>query len=270
MEIEAVDAELAKIAARARTEATDVGVRYPSLVTLNQANLTLNALATFGPLVAKKGYGPRKVERLLWLRDALIASGATREDARIEKKTLNKELLDVLAKGKSARFDGIAVLTSARDDLKEQESAEAAAAVNAVDAALEGTASSGDNANLLASQLDALVKALSLPLVAALVADSGGPEASAVGLAAAARLRAIDQQKQTPRGTPVETGRLDLIDGLIVAQCRAARKAGRAYAKGSGDTKAAKAFEMAALRSGTAARPGEPTTPIEPTVSAPA
>jgi len=63
-------------------------------------------------------------------------------------------------------------------------------------------------------------------------------------------------------GTPTETARLDLVDGLIVELCRAARRAARAAARALGRPEIAKAFELTHLYKQT--RRAEPEPPPNP------
>jgi hypothetical protein len=60
-------------------------------------------------------------------------------------------------------------------------------------------------------------------------------------------LRDAAKVKAEPRGTPVETETLDLIDGFIVSLSRAAREAAEAAARDLAEPAIVTAFELTAL-----------------------
>ncbi|TKD03986.1 hypothetical protein [Polyangium fumosum] len=75
----------------------------------------------------------------------------------------------------------------------------------------------------------------------------GGPQAALDLDAKATALRDAAKAKAEPRGTPVETETLDLLDGIIVSLARTAREAAEAAARELGEPAVATAFELSAL-----------------------
>ena len=117
--------------------------------------------------------------------------------------------------------------------------------------------------NVLAEQLDLLRGALAAPPIAEVTASRGGPAAVAVLAAAASGVRAVAAGRPSGTGTPEETERLNLIDGLIVTLARRARAAARSASDELGQPAMAKAFELSALYAATASATVEPP-PAEP------
>ncbi|MBK9264693.1 MAG: hypothetical protein IPM54_33535 [Polyangiaceae bacterium] len=104
-----------------------------------------------------------------------------------------------------------------------------------------------DDAEGLAKQLDALQAMLKEPAIADAAKDRGGPKVVTDLAAYAQALRDAAKAKAEPRGTPVETETLDLIDGIIVSLVRMAREAAEAAARESSEPAMATAFELSAL-----------------------
>ncbi|MDI3290893.1 hypothetical protein [Polyangium sp. 15x6] len=75
----------------------------------------------------------------------------------------------------------------------------------------------------------------------------GGAQAALDLEAKATALRVAAKAKAEPKGTPVETETLDLIDGIIVSLARTAREAAEAAARELGEPAIATAFELSAL-----------------------
>jgi hypothetical protein len=93
-------------------------------------------------------------------------------------------------------------------------------------------------------QLVLLGDALKNKVVAAEAKEQGGPEAVAELEASIAALRKADQEDVGVRGTPVETMKLDLLDGIIVQQVRRARRAALAASKRLGNPALVEAFKL--------------------------
>ena len=135
----------------------------------------------------------------------------------------------------------------------------------AVQSALLQTSFSGDEDEPLARQLDLLRGTLLDSELAKVARDRGGAETAKALGAAADELRKRSAEVVS-RGTPAETERLDLIDGIVVQLCRSARRAARVCAKALGQPALATPFELSALDS----RPDKPKLPAEPAPVEPA
>lgn len=254
--------DLEKIPAATRHELIVVGRKFGSEDTLEQANRTLKALRSYGAKLALWGFNEEDVKRLEEARDALIAAGVGRDLSRVGKKTTNSASAAAMKAGKSKRLKARSVLTGARRVLAELGDEDA---VRAVDTALNHAPTAGDSASKLSAQLDTLQTSLSEGPIAQAVSKRGGPEIVAELAIASASLRATAQEAASPAGTPAETERLDLIDGVIVGLARDARKAARSAAKDAGEAAMATAFELTTLYESTkekkaAEAPPEPTT----------
>jgi hypothetical protein len=261
--------DLEKIPAATRKELIEVGRRFGSEDTLAQAEQTLGALGKYGSKLVLWGFNEADVKRLEGARDGLMAAGVGREAARVGKKATNKAYADAVREGKAKRLRARAVLSGARRALADHGDTDA---VRDVDAELSHASTAGANASALAGQLDALHKALTAPAVAKAAKQRGGPEVVAALVTCAAALRAVSQDAATVPGTPEETERLDLLDGIIVGLSRDARKAARAAAKDSAEPAMAAAFELTKLYGSSKAKKGDAKAPelAEPKAPPPA
>jgi hypothetical protein len=97
---------------------------------------------------------------------------------------------------------------------------------------------------------------LTEPTVAAEAGGRGGDKAVADLTARAAAVRAAAEGLSAPRGTPQETEKLDLLDGIIVELARAASEAAKAASKELGEPAMATAFELRELYGAKRSRAG--------------
>ncbi len=116
-----------------------------------------------------------------------------------------------------------------------------------IESLLDGDSLVSDDAEGLAKQLDALQGALKDSVIADAAKNQGGPQAVIDLKSAAKALRDAAKAKAEPRGTPVETETLDLIDGIIVSLVRMAREAADAAARELSEPAIATAFELSAI-----------------------
>jgi hypothetical protein len=257
--------ELDSLPGPLRKELIETGRYFASEDTLDQANQTLGALVESGELIADFGFGEEDKEDLTEGRDLLVDAGVARADKRAGKKTTSAKFVAALKKGKNARRRSRAVLGSGVQQLRKSSDALSQTAAQEARAVLEGTRRAEANPEKLATQLDQLKAELSKEPMAAAVARRGGPAAVTLLTESATELRAATASKATPRGTPDQTERLDLLDGIIVGLVRSAREAARSAANELGRPAVAKAFELKKLyrRSGSSA----PATTDEPALT---
>ena len=245
---------LDEFSARARTKHIKTGRRYGSSVVLAQADDTLealDALAAMADQLAEKGFSRSDGERLADGRAALLESGVLKDVAEADAQAKTQAFQAELKRGKQARRDSEAILTRVQTVLDEKGNE---AAAQAIEIALRGGGSSGSDADKLRAQLQGLRAPLAREDVAEAAADRGGAAAIAAIDASLAELRSIEQVRPTKRGTPAETERLDLIDGIVVDLVRSARRAARALAAALGQPSIAERFELEALYGGRPAR----------------
>lgn len=253
--------DIDSISPQAKARYIEVGQRYSSEDTLGQADATLTALATYAAPLVATGFATKDGTKLAGARDGLLAGGVQRKSAQAAAIQQRTAFGTALSGGKDERASARSVLLGARRDLDESVAPEAVDAVAAIDAALQKTASSGGSPTELANQLGLLQQTLSNAAVAVAAADRGGPAAVS---ALAAAIQSVQGTKgPAKRGTPAETERLDLFDGIIVELCRAARKAARVAARKAGTPALAKAFTLDHL-DGRAAAPAPSAPPAPP------
>lgn len=233
-----------------------VGRQFGSPDTTAQANQTLKGLSTYAAELVQHGFAPEDGARLADARDALVAAGADRVGAVGDKKVTSATHGAALQEGKSRRESARSILENAQRSLVESGTAVAKLGAKVIIAALQQTRSVGADGGKLAEQLDVLSGALADPNVAPAAAGRGGPAAVTALVAMAAELRASVAARAGSPGTPAETEQLDLLDGIIVALVRGARKAARAAAKRLGTPALTADFELTKLYGPkTAAKP---------------
>ena len=131
--------------------------------------------------------------------------------------------------------------------------------VQKIDALLDRESAAADDAEGLAKQLDVLQGLLKDAAVADATKTRGGPTAIVDLEAQAKAIREAAQAQAAPRGTPVETETLDLIDGIIIGLTRGAREAADAAARELAEPAISTAFELAALYKRRAKKKAEET-----------
>lgn len=254
--------ELGKVPAAARARYVAVGRRYSSEQTLQQAHQTLAGLAEHGKVLIGYGFALSDGLRLKEARELLIAAGVGRLSAQGERKETALATLAAKRSAKAARLRAHAVLKAVLELLEESG---LGSKREAVQSALLQTSFSGDEDEPLARQLDLLRGTLLDSELAKVARDRGGAETVKALAVAADELRKRSAEVVS-RGTPAETERLDLIDGIVVQLCRSARRAARVCAKALGQPALATPFELSALDS----RPDKPKLPAEPAPVEPA
>jgi hypothetical protein len=256
-----MEIDLEKLPNARKLKLIRLGEQFGSQDTLDQANQTLGAYKIHGPLLKTSGFGAKHAAELEGARDGLVAAGVGREAAKGKKKVTGEAYVAAYSQAATARINARAVLAGVKEDLEASDAAEAAEAERIVASALRQTRAAAKKAEPLAQQLALLVPALKDAVVAKEAADQGGPEALADLEASIAALRKADQEDVGVRGTPVETEKLDLLDGIIVQQVRRARRAALAASKRLGNPALVEAFKLDKLyRSKGGAPAGEEGT----------
>ena len=217
--------DLTKLSAKARERYVRLGRRYGSDDTLKQATKTIKALETHAGELANHGFAADDTLRLVALRDALAAVGMGRETKVAEKKTTRKGYLAALTQAKTARVKARTILENTLVGLDDDGKADAAHKVEAALGQISSLPVAGQD-EALAVQLDLLAGILADSTVANAAKDRGGAKALAGLQDAAAALRSAAEERETT-GTRLSTEEMDLIDGMIVTLCRAARNAAK-------------------------------------------
>lgn len=246
--------DLAIIAPARRRELVEAGRKFGSELTLSQARRTLDAWATHGGKLEDFGFAQEDAGELSAAHGELVAAGVGREMKRSDKKTQQRAYAAAVKDGQEARTRARSVLGAARRVLARTSTEEESAAVRRIDTALESGSVADDDADRLAMQLDELRAVLGDKAVANATAKRGGPKAIADLEGRAIALRGIAQMATGRRGTPEETERLDLIDGIILELVRSAREAAEAAGKALGEPALMNAFALTELYGGSGGR----------------
>lgn len=221
--------DLTKLSAKARERYVRLGRRYGSDDTLKQATKTLKALEVHAGDLAERGFGPDDASRLAAAHGALGAAGVGRESKVTAKKTTRKEYIAALADAKTARTKARTILENILVLLDDDGNADSAHKVEVTLGQTNSLPMSGQD-EALAVQLDFLAATLTDSAIAKVAEKRGGPKALDGAQSAAAALRTAADERETT-GTRMSTEEMDVIDGIIVTLCRAARNAAKQAAK---------------------------------------
>ena len=238
------DETLNALPKRLREEYLRIGVTYSSDRTLAVANQHINGLVEHpGKL---KGVSAQTVGRLTWARDRLVESGVGRTEKRIGQAALAERVAQAIKTGKLERADLRVILEASVGALLLLGTVDGDAEADHVEKVLAGTSRAADDAGPLADQLQVLGNTLARPAVRAVVEDDVDAELAEARRAEQA-LRALDAQRAAPAGTPEETQRLDLLDGMVVTLVRQIARSAKAAARRLGDPALADVFSLEAL-----------------------
>lgn len=222
-----------------------IGRKFGSDRTYAQGVETYNGAMTHAAALKAYGFSPAKANRLGEATDALKALGGDRELARLAAGQGTDARHAAQAAGKAARRKASSVMELALDELRLAGFETVAADAERV---LRQTTSSGSDLSLLDRQLETLTGAFTSPEMSELTDDAGGPEALEALTNARQMLAPVLGRGRTHAGnTPIETERLDILDGIIVELCRQARAASRKAAIALAQPAMAKAFELDVL-----------------------
>lgn len=249
---------LQDISPEARAAYIKVGERFGSEDTLDQANQTLNAYTLHGVKLNDYGFTADDAQELENARDALSLAGVGREAKRTNKKVDTAALSTAMHDGQNTRLHGRSVLNAAKRGLLALGNI---VAVQKIETLLDRESAVAEDAEGLAKQLDALQSALKDSAIADAAKNRGGPKVVLALETHAQALRASAKAKAEPRGTPVETETLDLIDGIIVNLARSAREAAEAASRDLAEPAMATAFELSALYKRRAKKKGDEPAP---------
>lgn len=259
--------DLTKISPKARERYIRLGRRYGSDDTFKQATKTLQAIETHTGELVDHGFGTEDELRLASARDALGTAGMGRETKITEKKTTRKDYVAAWSQAKTARNKARTIventLVPLHDDGHES-------ATHKVEATLSQTSflpvAGQDEA--LAAQLDLLAVLFADSTVADAAKNRGGPKALVNLQEAANALRAAAEERETT-GTRLSTEEMDLVDGIIITLCRAARNAAKQAAKELGRPALLADFALSHITDHRSPEPNTPeTTPAAPVPNA--
>lgn len=225
------------IAATERSRFAIVGRAFATRATLAQADRTLHMHARRTSLLAKHGFTSSDAGDLqgLALRLELVTG-------RGRGKETSMAYLGAMRLGKAVRRR---VRTIVEQTLHAARRA-GVAVTSDVPEVLGATARAGADPNALADQLALLERVVVDSPLASLVVVRAGTEPGRAAREARSALHAAlrDMLRREVDGAGVE---IDVLDGLVVELCRAARAAGRSAAVTVGDPSIAKELELTEL-----------------------
>jgi hypothetical protein len=243
MDIEALSAD-------AKARYIRLGATFGSERTLAQGNKTLLGWRDYGPVIEPYGFVAEDAQDLKQCVEALKELGVGREGAIIDKKTNAVELLNLIKQGKSlrSRLRNLHITVSER--LARSPSDDDSRLIAQLKATLDVTDTSGAEPQRLIDQLKLLLKSFDNATFTAAAAGRSGDALRNQAIAHIPKLQAAADALNVVRGTPEQTTRLNLIDGIIVELVRSARRAARNAASDLGRPELETIFGLSELYEG--------------------
>lgn len=233
-----IESLLSPLSDDARSFLGRVGRRFGTQEVRAQAQHTLAAHGRFTNELRLHGFSAADGQRLAAAREAAVSL------ARIDTKVTDRNYVMALVEAKTCRARARSVLLSAYRRLRASggSSTEVAHAMTRISGIITETGEPGGDDHVYAVHLSRLREVLSLPSVAAQVADSGGPEADAKLVEGLEALRKVGEVN-----APAVSRDDDVLDGLIVELCRTAQFAAQSAAKEIGNRSIAGEFRLVKL-----------------------
>ncbi|PIE05538.1 MAG: hypothetical protein CSA75_04230, partial [Sorangium cellulosum] len=198
------------IAPEARARYVELGRQFGCADTLAQAELTLKSLSKFGKMIANYGFIKDDTERLRAATSLLSKESEANVRGVAQRKRTSRGYIDAVRNGKSARQRARSILYIIAQRLAYSGDIIESEAARAVAATIQHTESSRGDPIRLASQLDQLRAALSIPRVNMEAERRGGLDAVKVLEDAAEHLRSVTVDPEAAPQSTSETAHADL------------------------------------------------------------
>lgn len=231
-----------------------VGRRYATEDVLAQADKTRLGYNMYGHLLVVHGVGPDEGTLLVEVVDMLRESDGGHIQVTDARKFLSMTYEGAKRLAKDERINGRTLTSMCISPLNRANETELAQRATLV---LQQT-SRCDTDKQLIDQMKTLHDLLSVPALAPIIANRGGPTILA-GLASARTtlLAAVQARAGKPEVTAASQRR-DILDGVVVTLCRAARDASQVAARRLGQPAIAAAFKLDLLARSRTSTPAEP------------
>jgi hypothetical protein len=222
----------------------EIGQQYTTPDVLAQASKSLHAYQLYGHLLADQGFGPDDGAELFQRRDFLRESDAGHIQAVDDRRFLGKTYETTKREAQDERTSARTLISMSIAPLSKSNQHELAQRAELV---LEQTTKVRGDKQLV-DQLKSFHDLLSVPALAPITANRGGPRiVAALETARNGLIGAMQDRASTPEVSSASEHR-DILDGAVVVLCRAARDAARVAARRLGQPAIAEAFKLDLLR----------------------
>lgn len=250
-------------------ELVEIGAQFGTEDVLLQIARFGEAATSTGAIPARYGFTAEDAADLTPVAEAITEISGVRVSKDVVRSTSTHDFRDTISRGKRAVSSGRTVLANAELALRRVPGAESKAARSLIRATTEKLGKAGRSKVKLSTQLQALRTTLGDASLAAALSARGGPEVITAIDAALKELSGKTAPGEKIRGNPMETRKLNLLEGHAVTILRQARAAAREWALERRDNTLGKAYELEFLYSSSKseAPPHEPSTPSIPPVT---
>lgn len=246
MTIRSGSLNLDSIPAHKRKELMALGERFNQFDVRAQASKGLEGRGPFGTLLEPHGVGPQVWRMIEWAVEEHTRTLDGRVDAQVARKVTSALFHDAMKRGKATRVENLPLVQAAFDTLSFSDDPPTLERLRAV---LGKTRSIGWDINELETQLKLMHGVLGLEAVSGAVGEKPTTEARCEIETSLELITKARAEHSVPFGTPEQTAKLNLLDGLLVTLLRQVRRAARAAARKHARPEIAKAFELNKLYS---------------------
>lgn len=256
---------VSSLAPEAREHYRVLGERVATPDAVAQANKTLRAFEHFGVQVSEHGYGVDDHGRLSDAHETLLARHTDRSGAMDASKlagvTYSAALRGAKHERQSARTLCNTCISPLRDEGKVQDA-------QRLETLLKQTKAAPDD-NTLLDHIKRLQAILAEPALMPLFATRGGPSISARLETSRVTLLGAIRDRAAHPDVSVASEERNIIEGIIVVNCRNAYAAARVAARRLGQPHIANEFKLVYFRSNTRSAPAgdEPENDDQPETS---
>ena len=245
----------------------EVGEQFGTSDVLRQLERFHEADRQTGAIPASFGFTESDKTQLGQLAAAITDASGVRLDTRVARSTSTDDYREAVSAGKSAVRTTRAVLSNTVAALGLVPGADSKETRSAIRAALDRLGAIGRSKTKLQEQLRLLITTLGESKIAGAAAERGGADALTALAKAIETIAAKTEPAAKVPGTPADTRRLNLLEGLAVSLLRRARAAARAWASAKKDPTLARPYELEFLYAGSAPSPAVPTPSPSPAPS---
>lgn len=222
--------QLESLDAENQRELVEVGEQFGTHDVLAQLARFQEAWSSTGAIPSRYGFAADEHAEMATLASAIQNINDVRAGKDVARSSSTDDYRDTISRGKRAIHNARTVLNNVDLALRRSAGAEAKDARNTIRATLDRLGKAGRSKTKLKEQMTLLLAAFSHPGVVAASSGRGGPEVKAEVSASLAEVGSKTAPGEKVRGNPIETRKLNLLEGYAVDLLRQGRAAARAWA----------------------------------------
>ncbi len=225
-------------------ELVEVGEQFGTQDVLAQLARFNEAWSSTGAIPSRYGFAADEQTEMATLANAIQNLSDVRVGKDVARSSSTDDYRDTISRGKRALHNARTVLNNVDLALRRTAGADFKDARSTIKATLERLGKAGRSKTKLKEQMTLLLTAFNHPSVVTAATGRGGPEATAEVTASLAEVGSKTAPAEKIRGNPIETRRLNLLEGYAVDLLRQGRAAARAWALDVKNPALSSAYEL--------------------------